>query len=154
MKIRVPSVSALLGLVLLFAFAVPSAISVNAAGKESKLVIHVSENDPAKMKLALNVVKATKKQFADKGNNIVIEVVVNAQGLHMMRADTSPVKKEIGLLATKFDNLRFSACGTTISKMNKKEGKPIKLITEARRVTGGVLRIIELQEAGYSYIRP
>ena len=38
--------------------------------------------------------------------------------------------------------------------MAKKEGKEITLIDEARMVPAGVVRLMELQEQGYSYVRP
>jgi intracellular sulfur oxidation DsrE/DsrF family protein len=38
--------------------------------------------------------------------------------------------------------------------MSKQEGKEIPILSEARVVPSGVVRLIELQEKGYSYIRP
>jgi hypothetical protein len=38
--------------------------------------------------------------------------------------------------------------------MAKKEGKEIELMSEARMVPSGVVRLIELQEDGYAYVRP
>jgi intracellular sulfur oxidation DsrE/DsrF family protein len=38
--------------------------------------------------------------------------------------------------------------------MAKKEGNDIPIMSEAKQVTSGVVRLIELQEAGYSYLRP
>jgi len=38
--------------------------------------------------------------------------------------------------------------------MTEKEGKVPPLIAEAKNVPSGVVRLMELQEAGYSYIRP
>jgi intracellular sulfur oxidation DsrE/DsrF family protein len=52
------------------------------------------------------------------------------------------------------ENLSFAACGNTMAKMAKKEGNDIPIMSEAKQVTSGVVRLIELQEAGYSYLRP
>jgi intracellular sulfur oxidation DsrE/DsrF family protein len=38
--------------------------------------------------------------------------------------------------------------------MAKREGKEIPLIKEAKSVPSGVIRLIELQEQGWSYLRP
>jgi intracellular sulfur oxidation DsrE/DsrF family protein len=38
--------------------------------------------------------------------------------------------------------------------MEKKEGKELVLVSEAKQVPSGVVRLMELQEQGYSYIRP
>jgi intracellular sulfur oxidation DsrE/DsrF family protein len=38
--------------------------------------------------------------------------------------------------------------------MARQEGKDVLLMIEARVVASGVVRLMELQEQGYSYIRP
>ncbi len=72
----------------------------------------------------------------------------------MLRADTSPVKERIAVLGLEMENLQFSACGVTRDKMAEKAGKEIPLLSEATPVPSGVVRLIELQEKGWSYVRP
>ena len=72
----------------------------------------------------------------------------------MLRADTSPVKERIEAMSLADPNLKFSACGNTQARMEKKAGRAIVLLSEARKVPSGVIRLIELQEKGFSYIRP
>ena len=38
--------------------------------------------------------------------------------------------------------------------MSDRAGKEIPLVDEAKMVPSGVVRLIELQEEGYAYIRP
>jgi intracellular sulfur oxidation DsrE/DsrF family protein len=38
--------------------------------------------------------------------------------------------------------------------MAKQENKPIHLISQASVVKSGVVRVMELQEQGWSYVRP
>jgi uncharacterized protein len=38
--------------------------------------------------------------------------------------------------------------------MEKREGHPIQIVSEAKVVPSGVVRISELQEDGWSYVRP
>jgi intracellular sulfur oxidation DsrE/DsrF family protein len=38
--------------------------------------------------------------------------------------------------------------------MEKKEGHPIAILSEATIVPSGVVRLMELQEQGWSYVRP
>ena len=63
-----------------------------AAEKSHKLAIHVDENDAQRMNLALNNAKNVTKYYRAKGEEVEIEVVAYGPGLHMLRADTSPVK--------------------------------------------------------------
>jgi intracellular sulfur oxidation DsrE/DsrF family protein len=50
--------------------------------------------------------------------------------------------------------ITFSACANTHAALNKKEGREVPLIEEAREVPSGVVRLMELQEEGYAYVRP
>jgi intracellular sulfur oxidation DsrE/DsrF family protein len=72
----------------------------------------------------------------------------------MFREDTSPVKDRIKELRALVKNTTFSACGNTKRGMEKTEGKEMTLIPEARVVPAGVVRLMELQEQGWSYVRP
>ena len=125
-----------------------------AAETVHKVVIHVDQNDPKVMNLALNNVVNINKYYDSKGEKVVLEVVAYGPGLHMFRADTSPVKARIETMGLQFENLKFSACGNTRRKMAAKSGKEIPIMSEASMVPSGVIRLIELQEEGYAYIRP
>ena len=125
-----------------------------ADGKMHYLAIHVDENDPVKMKIVLNNAENVTKYYRDKGEDVKIEIVAHGPGLHMFREDTSPVKTRIAAMALEQDNLAFSACGNTMKVMKKKEGKEVQLISEATRVPAGVVRLMELQEEGWNYVRP
>ena len=48
----------------------------------------------------------------------------------------------------------YTACGNTIAGMEKAEGKEIKLVEDVTIAEAGVVRLIELQEQGWSYVRP
>ena len=50
--------------------------------------------------------------------------------------------------------ITFAACNNTKQGMEKREGKPISIISEAMIVPSGVVQLMELQEQGWSYIRP
>lgn len=141
---------AVLGLV---AFGAPQAAFADGA-KAHRLAIHVDQNDPKVMNLALNNAENVASYYESKGEKVEIEIVAYGPGLHMLRSDTSPVKDRIAVLGLQMDNLQFSACGNTRGKMAKKEGMEIPLLSEAVQVTSGVVRLMELQEDGWSYVRP
>ena len=133
---------------LLFVQAAP----VLADSHVHRVAIHIDENNKARMNMALNNAANVNKYYQSKGEKVEIEVVAYGPGLHMFRADTSPVKQRIAAMSLEMDNLKFSACGNTHRKMSKK-GK-VTLISEAKMVPSGVIRLIELQEKGWAYIRP
>jgi len=124
--------------------------------KAHRLVIQVDQNDPAVMNLALNNATNVFDYYRAKGEDVDVDVVTYGPGLHMLRADTSPVQDRIkGLKDYAFPSkIQFSACGNTKEGMEKKEGHPITVLSEAVIVPSGVVRLMELQEKGWSYVRP
>lgn len=106
------------------------------------------------MNLALNNAKNVLDYYQSKGETITIEIVTYGPGLHMLRADTSPVKQRIAEMSLAAPEISFAACNNTQVNMSRQEGKEVVLVSEARVVPSGVVRLIELQEKGYSYIRP
>jgi intracellular sulfur oxidation DsrE/DsrF family protein len=125
-----------------------------AEAKVHRLAIHVDQKDPAVMNLALNNARNVYEHYNELGEEVAIEIVAYNQGLHMLRDDTSPVKEKITALRAKVKNLTFAACNNTKRAMEKAEGKEVPLIPEATIVPSGVVRLVELQEQGWAYVRP
>jgi uncharacterized protein len=119
-----------------------------------RLSVQVDVNDPATMNLALNNVSNTVQHYSEIGQKVEIEVIAYGPGLHMLRDDTSPVKARIKSMSETMPELTFSACGNTRDNMAKAEAKDIPLISEAKVTKSGVVRLMELQERGWSYLRP
>jgi len=125
-----------------------------AEKKSHRLVLQVNVNDPATMNLALNNATNVAQYYKDRDEKVAIEVITFGPGLHMLRADTSPVKARIAALALSSPEISFNACGNTRENMSKAESKEIPLISEAKVVKSGVVRVMELQEQGWTYVRP
>ncbi len=104
--------------------------------------------------MALNNALNVYKYYKAKGQDVAIEIVAYGPGLTMLIAGKSTVKERIAKMSLEIPNLSFAACGNTMKKMAKKSGKTPVLVAEAKQVQSGVIRLMELQEAGYSYIRP
>jgi uncharacterized protein len=126
-----------------------------AAGeRKHRLAIHVDQSDIAQMNMALGNASNVFEYYKSRGEEVEVEIVANAQGLNMLREDTSPVKERLRMLREKMPHVVFSACENTKRRMEKDEGRKITLITEATIVPSGVVRLMELQEQGWSYVRP
>ena len=148
--------AAVLGTVLAgaLAFGGATAKAVHEDPKVHHLVIQVDVEDAATMSLALNSAVNVAQHYSGIGEEVEIEIVAYGPGLHMLRDDTSPVKARIKSMSESMDGLTFTACGNTMESMEKKEGKPIPLVPQAKVVKAGVVRLMELQEKGWSYVRP
>lgn len=117
--------------------------TANAADKEG-VVIQVSDNDPAKWNLALNVVK--NLQAAMKGVNA--EVVVFGPGINMLKFDSQVANR---LEQAKKDGVEIKACRNTMKaqKLVEKDMHP-----SIGYVPAGVVEIVQKQKQGWGYVRP
>ncbi|WP_455208501.1 DsrE family protein [Kaarinaea lacus] len=125
-----------------------SAVAAEGAGKH-QLVIQVSTDDPQTQAIALNNAVNLQKLYGM--DNVAIEVVAYGPGLGML---TTKSKEADRVKSLAMQNITFSACGNTMAKIEKKTGKKPQLIEGVGTVQAGVARIMELQEGGYSYLRP
>jgi intracellular sulfur oxidation DsrE/DsrF family protein len=122
--------------------------------KLHRLILQVNTNEPAMMNLALNNATNVAQYYNDLGEKVTIEVVTFGPGLHMLRDDTSPVKARIKAITASTPAISFKACGNTQENMRKAENKEIPLIPEATVVKSGVVRVMELQEQDWTYVKP
>lgn len=135
-------------------FAMPAYAAENA--KPHRIAIQIDQNDPALMNLVLNNVSNLTEYYHSKGEQVQIEVVAYGPGLNMLREDKSPVKDRLKRIKEGSfpSTVNFSACHNTMMGMEKAEGHPIPIVPQASVVPAGVVRLSELQEQGWSYIRP
>jgi uncharacterized protein len=92
--------------------------------------------------------------YKQRGEEVAIEIVIYGHGLHMLRDDTSPVNQKIRDLRAKVPQVVFAAYNNTRNAMEKREGKSIPMIGEATIVPAGVVRLMELRDEGYAYVKP
>jgi len=134
--------------VLLAALLVLSSVA-QASDVKNKLVIQVSTDDARTQKIALNNAVNLQKLYGM--DNVVIEIVAYGPGLGLLTKKSGQASRVESLA---LQDIHFSACGNTMSKVAKKSGKKPVLLEGVDQVTAGVARIMELQQQGYAYIRP
>lgn len=158
---------------LMLAFAVPLAVTLLLTGSQAapakpeakatekatakaaahRLVLPINTDDPTTMRALISTSLNLPKYYQERNEAFTIEVVAYNAGVHMLRADTSPVKDLLRVLRSVNANIRFVVCDATKLGMERQEGRPVTLIDNVEIVPSGPGRIIELQEAGWSYIR-
>ncbi len=116
---------------------------------DQKFVLQISDMDPDKQTLVLNVagniIKAYGQDRAD------VEIVAFGPGLRLLFAENSNADRIAGLTES---GVRFAACNNTISNMTKILGSAPKLNPNATVVPGGIVRIKELADLGYLLVKP
>jgi len=131
-----------------------SATGAWAEGVAHYVAIHVDQNDPQVMNMALNNAMNVSNYYAAQGDTVTIELVAYGPGLNMLLEDRSPVSDRIETMTLEMDNLSFAACGNTHRRMSEAAGGDLALLDGVAVTPSGVVRLIELQEQGYAYVRP
>ncbi len=139
---------------LIFLIAIPFSYQVQASAEskpfaEQRIVLQISDPNPFKQTLVLNVASNLLKYYgADK---VDVEIVAFGPGLRLLFKGNANTNR-IGSLVS--DGVRFSACKNTIAGMAKKLGHKPVLNSNAIPVSAGVVRIINLEDKGYKLIKP
>src|SRR6195256_4600201 len=106
---------------LLYCFATIALLSMAftstafAEGKPHRIAIQVDQNDPQVMNLALNNATNVIEYYRARNEDVEIDIVTYGPGLHMLRADTSPVHDRIKRLKDMVfpGKIQFSACNNS-----------------------------------------
>ena len=113
---------------------------------EHFVVFHISSGDAFAQKLVLNNAQNLANFYGP--DKVVIEVVSYGPGLRTLFKE-NVYSKRIQRMAKQ--GITFSACANTMKAM----GRDLHSLNKvAKVVPGGVVRITELEEAGWTYIRP
>lgn len=145
MSKRAMSVLATVLLVATFSLSNP----LNAADREHKVVLQISDGSPEKQTLVLNVANNLQEFYGvDK---VKIEIVAFGPGLHLLFKNNAN-KDRIGGLVGR--GVQFSACQITIKGMAKALGYPPAINPQAVQVDRGVVRILDLSAQGYTLVQP
>ena len=116
---------------------------------EHKFVLQISDMDPSKQTLVLNVAGNILKAYgADQAD---VEIVAFGPGLRLLFEDNSNASRIDGLVAS---GVRFFACQNTINNMSNTLGTPLKVNSHASSGKGGIVRIKELVDQGYMLAKP
>lgn len=119
---------------------------------EHRVVIHVDTDDERVMGHAISYSLNLARSYAQKNETVKIEIVANGSGIKLFRADVSTLQQPLAILRQAMPDVVFSVCDSSRQIAERKEGHAIALVPGARLVPFGVGRLVELQEAGWSYI--
>ena len=121
---------------------------------DHRLVLYISDSDPAKMGSVLSVATNVTKHYGARGELIEIRIIAFNEGLHMLRTDTSPVLSRLRSFAAGVPNVAFFACGNTLDTMERTEGARPEIFEGASIVQTGVAELLRLEEEGWTLVRP
>ena len=114
--------------------------------QKHKIVIQVSDNDPAKWNLALN--NARNLQDDVGAANIDIEIVAYGPGIGMLKLDSTAATRVNEAIKA---NVKLIACENTLraQKLTRDD-----MLPALSYVPAGVTEIMTKQSEGWAYLRP
>ena len=116
---------------------------------EERIVLQISDPNPFKQTLVLNVASNLIKHYGQ--DKVDVEIVAFGPGLRLLFKDNVNTGRIQGLTSS---GVTFAACKNTIAGMTKKLGHAPELNSNAVPVSAGVVRIIELENQGFKLIKP
>lgn len=120
--------------------------SMNPPAPKEKVVLQVSDADPAKWNLALNNAKNVQQMLgADK---VDAEIVVYGPGIAMLKMDSAVASR---IEEAKKANITIVACENTMKNMKLTKED---MLPNTSYVPAGVVELMKKQKEGYAYIRP
>jgi uncharacterized protein len=131
---------------LLAAPLAPAHAAGPAASPQNRVVMQVSDNDPAKWNLALNNARNLQ---ADLGKgNVEIEIVAYGPGISMLKAESAVGNRIADALGS---GVKVMACENTMrgQKLAKDD-----MLDGIGYVGAGVVEIMQKQQQGWAYLRP
>lgn len=132
-----------------------SAVVANNRGSDvHRVVFQINSDDPAAMKHAVSNSINLMKYYREKKADLKVEIVGYGPGIDMFRTDKSPVRAILEFMHGHFPEISFAVCGNTTAIKENEEGHPLSFIEGTQVVPFGIVRLVQLQEAGWSYIRP
>lgn len=147
------------GVMLQSRIADPAPATVSSLGQAGdthqelkRVVLHISSDESGRLDQALDDAEELLTAYKDHPELVQLEVVANARGLTLLRADTSPYPERIRRLAQKFNNISFLACSRSIEKLHLR-GIDVHLLPEARVIPGALEEIVDRIQQGWVYIR-
>jgi intracellular sulfur oxidation DsrE/DsrF family protein len=112
----------------------------------NRVVMQVSDNDPAKWNLALSNAANIQKDLGM--DEVDVEIVVYGPGIGMLKAG-SPVAPRVSSAVQ--NGVKVVACENTMAGMHLQKGD---MLADIGYVPAGVVELMRKQQQGWAYVRP
>jgi len=128
------------------AAAVGAAPLLAAETRKARVVVQVSDPDPARWNLALNNVRNLQEDLG--AANVEIEVVAYGPGIGMLKLDAVTNSRITDTVKT---GVEVAACENTMRNQKLARGD---MHPNVAYVSSGVVEIVRRQQEGWTYLRP
>lgn len=119
---------------------------------DQKVLLHIGTDNSERIQLALDNAEHLLNSFTNNQQNVQLQILVNAEGIHMLNVQHSPYIKRIKKLSERYENVAFLACQRSIERQ-KLQGVEIHLVKEASVVAEALQTVVNRLKSGWVYIR-
>jgi intracellular sulfur oxidation DsrE/DsrF family protein len=114
------------------------------------ILLHLDESGSDRFAAVLDYAEKFLAEHAARG--VEVEVVANAGGIDLMRADRSPFAQRVRALQQEYRNLHFIACANAIRNL-RSEGEKVKMLDGVRSGESAVDHIVDRLQHGWRYVK-
>lgn len=125
---------------------------INQNEQVTRLMIHVTTDDPVRLDIMLDETEDLLKQYELNKKVLEMSILTNARGINLVSTST-PYAERLHALTERYDNITFNACRETLERLNKDELRNIELLPEAHVVPSAIGEVIKRRQQGWSYIK-
>lgn len=118
------------------------------AQESHRVVMHLNSGDEKVQRGALNNIRHLYQEVGRE--HLRVELVVHGAGLTLLTKKDSVLATELAQLKSASD-VEFTACSNTMKAQGLTRAD---LIDQVDRTVPAMVRLVELQEQGWSYIKP
>jgi intracellular sulfur oxidation DsrE/DsrF family protein len=120
-----------------------------------RMVIHVDSPTKEVMIEALHNASNVIDYYRARAGSAKIEIVANGRGVTMFVNGMSPVGAEVADYSKRYQNdIAFDACAISLAKTGQALGRKLQVMAQAQLVPSGAVKILELEEQHYGYMKP
>ena len=128
-------------------------VELAKAGDPVKVLIHLNDGAMAHLGQALDEVDSLVRYYREARINARIEIVMNGEGLNLVRADVTEHTARIARMQRDYDNVVFEACKNTIDRLKRDKGIVARLLPGVVVIDSGVAQLMRRQHQGWAYIQ-
>ncbi len=123
-------------------------VAAQSAKPTHRVVIHVNSGDAQVQRGALNNIVHLYEELG--AEHLTVEVVAHGAGLNLLVKGKTALTQELRALKTQY-GVHFTACSNTMKAMHLTRAD---LVDEVGETVPAIVRLMERQEQGWSYIKP
>lgn len=128
-------------------------LALNAAQVGAgRVILHLGSSDPDRIKAALDEAEHLARGRDLSGRPVQVELLVNGDGLDLVRADVSAFADRIASLNAAHHNLKFIACNNTI-EMLRLQGVNVDLLPDVTVAPSALGEVMTRLRQGWTYIQ-